>query len=58
MHNIAEDDNMGSSLPRLTVYTVLSNWNDEADTNFTTNQSEVIRFHVYGINVLLLNICI
>jgi len=47
----------GFHFASFTVYTVLSNWSHAAETNYTTNQSEVILFHLYGINLLIPNVC-
>jgi len=41
----------------LTVYMVLANWNHATETNYTTDQSEVIPLHLCGINLLLHNVC-
>jgi len=54
MHSVAEDDHMGSTLPWLTVYTVLSNWNHEADTYIqaelvSTLNGMVLFFYVCNI---------
>ena len=47
----------GIRFASLTVYTILSNWSHAGETNYTTNQSEVIPFHLYKINLLLPNVC-